>query len=209
MKRSLLVNILVMALVLTIGGTGCKHKPKGLTVIPGQKVSSPQGTAPGPFIPSGPSIPQNNRTGMTDLPPDRLNNPGGIKQAGLTEFEGMLADRETFKAYTIYFDFDRSEVKTSERTKLDAVVDFMKKAPEGQKLLIEGHCDERGTEEYNRALGERRALSAREYLANAGFSSQKIRTISYGKDVPADPGHNESAWGQNRRCEFLLLLPKQ
>jgi outer membrane protein OmpA-like peptidoglycan-associated protein len=62
------------------------------------------------------------------------------------------------------------------------------------KLLIEGNCDERGTEEYNRALGERRALAAREALAKAGVSPDRIRTISYGKDKPVDPGHDESAW---------------
>jgi peptidoglycan-associated lipoprotein len=76
------------------------------------------------------------------------------------------------------------------------------------KLLIEGHCDERGTEEYNRALGERRALALREALAKAGVSPDRIRTISYGKDRPVNPGHDESAWAQNRRGEFILLHPK-
>jgi peptidoglycan-associated lipoprotein len=76
------------------------------------------------------------------------------------------------------------------------------------KLLIEGNCDERGTEEYNRALGERRALAAREALAKAGVSPDRIRTISYGKDKPANPGHDEAAWKANRRDDFILLHPK-
>ena len=76
------------------------------------------------------------------------------------------------------------------------------------KLLIEGNCDERGTEEYNRALGERRALAAREALAKRGVSPERIRTISYGKDKPTDPGHDDAAWSKNRRADFVLLHPK-
>ncbi len=75
-------------------------------------------------------------------------------------------------------------------------------------LIIEGNCDERGTEEYNRSLGERRALALREALSNAGIDPQRIRTISYGKDKPADPGHDESAWAKNRRGDFVLCHRK-
>jgi peptidoglycan-associated lipoprotein len=75
-------------------------------------------------------------------------------------------------------------------------------------LRIEGHCDERGTEEYNRALGERRALAAREYLVlQKGLDASLVDTISYGEDRPADTGHNEAAWSKNRRDEFILLKP--
>ena len=76
------------------------------------------------------------------------------------------------------------------------------------KLLIEGHCDERGTEEYNRSLGERRALALREALQKAGVDSLRVKTISYGKDKPADPAHDDAAWTKNRRGEFILLHPK-
>ena len=75
-------------------------------------------------------------------------------------------------------------------------------------LLIEGHCDERGTEEYNRSLGECRALALRELLVAAGISPDRVHTVSFGKDKPADTGHSESAWGKNRRGEFILVLPK-
>ena len=81
-------------------------------------------------------------------------------------------------------------------------------ADSSTKLLIEGNCDERGTEEYNRALGERRALAAREALAKLGVDPMRILTISYGKDKPADPGHDEAAWQKNRRDDFVLLHPK-
>ena len=73
------------------------------------------------------------------------------------------------------------------------------------KILIEGHCDERGTEDYNMALGEKRAKSAFDYLVSLGISSDKIKTISYGKSQPTDPGHNEIAWQKNRRDQFTII----
>jgi len=68
--------------------------------------------------------------------------------------------------------------------------------------VVEGHCDERGTQEYNMALGERRALAVRDYLINLGVPGQNLLTISYGEERPVDPGHNEAAWAKNRRAEF-------
>jgi peptidoglycan-associated lipoprotein len=82
------------------------------------------------------------------------------------------------------------------------------KANPAAKLRIEGNCDERGTEEYNRALGDHRALAAREALAKDGIDPERIQTQSFGKDKPADTGHDESAWAKNRRDEFVLLTPK-
>ena len=76
------------------------------------------------------------------------------------------------------------------------------------KLLVEGNCDERGTQEYNRALGERRALAAREALAKLNVDPMRVFTRSYGKDKPADTGHDEAAWAKNRRDDFVLLHPK-
>ncbi|MFM8357398.1 MAG: OmpA family protein, partial [Verrucomicrobiota bacterium] len=75
------------------------------------------------------------------------------------------------------------------------------------KMLLEGHCDERGTDGYNLALGERRALSVREELLNLGVESDRLQTITFGESRPADPGHDESAWSKNRRAEFILLNP--
>ena len=82
------------------------------------------------------------------------------------------------------------------------------KSDTNTKLLIEGNCDERGTEEYNRALGERRALAAREALAKLGIDPMRVFTRSYGKDKPAVDGHDETSWSQNRRDDFVLLHPK-
>ena len=82
------------------------------------------------------------------------------------------------------------------------------KSDPNAKLLVEGNCDERGTEEYNRSLGEHRSLAAREGLAKLGIDPMRVFTRSYGKDKPADPGHDESAWSKNRRDDFVLLHPK-
>jgi peptidoglycan-associated lipoprotein len=107
----------------------------------------------------------------------------------------------------VYFAFDSAAVRKSEKSNLEAVATALS-ADRSAKLLIEGHCDERGTEEYNRSLGERRALALRGALAKIGVDPSRIRTISYGKDKPAVDGHDESAWSKNRRGEFVLLHPK-
>jgi peptidoglycan-associated lipoprotein len=119
----------------------------------------------------------------------------------------MAEDRATLAAETIHFAFDSSAIRTSEQPNLAQVAAALTANP-NDKLLIEGNCDERGTEEYNRSLGERRALAAREALAKLGIDASRIRTLSNGKDKPTDPGHDENAWSQNRRDDFILLLPK-
>ncbi len=111
-----------------------------------------------------------------------------------------------FEADTVYFDFDSSTIKNSEMPKIERVADYFKSNP-SHAVKVEGHCDERGTEEYNRSLGERRALAIREHLVRAGIAPNRIETISYGEDRPADPEHNEAAWKKNRRGVFVLLTP--
>ena len=110
------------------------------------------------------------------------------------------------KAETIYFDYDKEAIKASEQSKLEDVANYLKSHAEAA-LRVEGNCDERGTEEYNRALGERRALAAREYLVRLGIDAGRVDTISYGEDKPVNPGHNEAAWSKNRRDDFTVLLP--
>jgi len=113
---------------------------------------------------------------------------------------------QPFKADTVYFEFDKATIKASETHKLDSVSSRMKQY-RGKALRVEGHCDERGTEEYNRSLGDRRSLAIREYLVRAGMDHQMIDSISYGEDRPSVQGHNEAAWSKNRRGEFILLDP--
>jgi peptidoglycan-associated lipoprotein len=103
----------------------------------------------------------------------------------------------------IYFDYDSAKIRPSEMSKLEAVAAGLK--GNSKKLVVEGYCDERGTAEYNRALGERRAQAAREELVHMGIDASRISTISYGNERPADPGHDEAAWAKNRRDEFAIV----
>ncbi len=114
--------------------------------------------------------------------------------------EPTPAEREVLR--NIYFDYDRSEIKPEFRPTLEEISTWMKGHARG--LLIEGHCDERGTNEYNLALGERRALSVRRYLIGLGVDPNRLHTISYGEEKPVDPGHTEAAWAKNRRAEFKI-----
>lgn len=105
---------------------------------------------------------------------------------------------------TIYFDYDRAVIREDARPTLDANASWLNKF-RTVKILIEGHCDERGTEEYNLALGEKRAKNSQDYLLSLGIGFDRIKIISYGKSQPVDPGHNESAWQMNRRAQFLII----
>ena len=101
----------------------------------------------------------------------------------------------------VYFDYDSFALRPDATQTLNENADKIKQAPDVM-IQIEGHCDERGTQEYNLALGERRALAVREYLMRVGVSGDRLVTISYGEERPAVPGHDESAWKWNRRSEF-------
>ncbi len=210
MKRFLLVPGLAVAAALILGGVGCKKTPKSPTPLPARTVKAPgPGAGPGPLTP-GATVPSDLGPGAVTRPGDVTSEPlrteEGFAQGALETFEGMIMDTNTLAFATVYFDFDSSVVKTSEHDKANAVAEHLKLKPD-HKLLIDGHCDERGTEEYNRALGERRALALREYLIGRGIGGERIRTRSWGEDRPVDPGHNEEAWAKNRRGEFILLLP--
>jgi peptidoglycan-associated lipoprotein len=215
MKRSNFVLIAALALVL---GSGCHRSPKGVTPM-----GQPNGTMPAartapPITPSiNPGLTRGNQLGTDDLNNSRINpldtttpktTSSGIEGADPTGRDNMIPDREAFSSQTIHFDYDRASVKAADRSKVEAVAAYLKNQPT-QKVEVEGHCDERGTEEYNRALGERRALAAREALVSMGVGADRIFTTSFGEDRPADPAHDEQAWQKNRRDEFILLKPRQ
>ena len=103
----------------------------------------------------------------------------------------------------INFDFDRSEIRPDQRERLDTNAQWIQNNA-GSKVQVEGHCDSRGTEEYNLALGERRANTIRDYLISYGVDATRLYTISYGEELPLDPGTGEAAWGANRRAHFLV-----
>lgn len=104
----------------------------------------------------------------------------------------------------VYYGYDSYNLSDDARNALKKNANWMKENSSA-RIQIEGHCDERGTVEYNMALGDRRANAAKAYLVKMGVSASRIETISYGKERPADMGHNESAWAKNRRAVFVLL----
>jgi peptidoglycan-associated lipoprotein len=103
----------------------------------------------------------------------------------------------------VFFDLDSYTLRDDAKVSLDNAAKLLRDHAE-VNLTIEGHCDERGTVEYNQALGEKRSNAARDYLVNAGVSAVRVQTLSYGKERPFAEGHDESAWAQNRRAHFVL-----
>ncbi|MFA5689752.1 MAG: peptidoglycan-associated lipoprotein Pal [Kiritimatiellales bacterium] len=127
---------------------------------------------------------------------DQGNVPlGDAHWTGGSEYRGQLQ--------TLYFAYDSSQISAGERGKAEAAANYLKQNS-SYRLIVEGHCDERGSREYNLALGERRALAVRNYIVNLGIDAGRIQTKSLGKEQPANPGHDEAAWSQNRRAEFVL-----
>jgi len=103
----------------------------------------------------------------------------------------------------IRFGYDSAELTPQARNSLDANTQWLRRNPT-VTILVEGHCDERGTVEYNLALGERRAMAAYNFMVSSGIPGERIKTISYGKEFPVNPGHNETAWTENRRAHFVI-----
>lgn len=136
---------------------------------------------------------------ITDnVPPGEYTRPGealGAKEGEWTPIPGV-------KLPTVYFAYDQSTIGTSEHTKLQYAADYLKNNTDNN-LIIEGNCDERGSLEYNRALGERRAISIRDALVNLGVTDNRMKTISYGEERPAVQGHDEAAWAKNRRGDLV------
>ena len=193
-----MTHLVVLALVLTVAVSGCRKRVQNPTPLPnggrGAQVGNPGDGGP---IDLGDSA--KDKTSTTDLNNGSPSNPAG-------SHEGWPQDREVLKAYTVYFDFDRSAIPSGEASKVTSVADYLKTNGRNA-VLVEGHCDERGTEGYNVALGERRALAIREELIRAGVDPKRVDTVTFGKDRPAVNGHDEASWSKNRRGEFILLSP--
>ena len=203
------VSLSVMFVGL-LASSGCKsQKPVGLTKIPTLTPIVKTVTVPGPAQPlgGGNPLPGGNPGGggtgptIVEIPPDPLNQALGDNFSG-----NDSEDRDTFLAQMVHFDYDSSSVRPTDLAKVEIVAQHMVQNP-SHKLMIEGHCDERGTEDYNVSLGERRALAVVDELLRLGISQGRIRTTSYGEKIPMADGLTEQAFTQNRRGEFVLLRP--
>ena len=115
----------------------------------------------------------------------------------------IIAARNLFMNENIYFDFDKSDLKPEAQEVLKRKAEWLRNNP-GESIIVEGHCDERGTNDYNLALGDRRAQSAKNFLIDLGIAESRLTRISYGEERPADPRHNSEAWTKNRRDHFVL-----
>jgi peptidoglycan-associated lipoprotein len=172
MKSRWMVLTIALCAALVLGTTGCKHRKKNM--------GSPTGAGSG--------------LGAGDT-------NGGIGSSGLPGGAGMMNFNPATELEKVYFDYDKCLLRGDAIATLNRNAAKIK-ASGGAMIQIEGHCDERGTQEYNLALGERRALAVRDYLITAGVPGNQLTTMSYGEERPEDPGHSEASWAKNRRCQF-------
>ena len=147
---------------------------------------------PAPGGPGGPGVPGG---------PGSLGGPGGIGSRNIVP--GSQQDLEASAGDRIFFDFDRSDISPEARQTLERQAEWLRRYP-NVTVTIEGHCDERGTREYNLALGERRAQAAKNVLVALGIPASRVSTISYGKERPAVVGSTEEAYAQNRRAVTVV-----
>jgi peptidoglycan-associated lipoprotein len=190
MKRMRTMAVLVTAGALTMAAACGKKPPPVERPMPPPAVTGETGATNPPPPPEAPlvdppvvtpSVPLDSDIGSKNL--DELNR------------DSPLAP--------VYFELDSVDISPEGRTILQASAQVLKQQPTWQ-ITIEGHCDERGTAEYNLALGERRAVAAKTYLVSLGIAADRLRTVSYGKEFPFDPGHDDSAWSKNRRAHFVI-----
>jgi peptidoglycan-associated lipoprotein len=211
MKLTKFSNLMVVGLALTVGAVGCKKRPGTITDLPGGAKQQPP-TAdfnpipnPNPGPGTGITPPPTADTGITTIPSTPSTTPTGGGEAG-PGHPGWPENPDALKGATVYFGFDQATIRSGEHSKLSEVATYLKNNPTAA-VRVEGNCDERGTEEYNRSLGERRALAAREALVSMGIEPNRVDTVSYGEDKPAVPGHDEAAFAKNRRDDFIVLTP--
>lgn len=175
MFKYLSLGVIVVLACAMVSMSGCRRAPK--------KGGTVSGLPPGGI--EGEAGTYDSALGAGDLP---ARAAGEKIDPGIT-FENVL------------FGYDQATLDPAERAKADAVAEYLK-ANSKVGVLVSGHCDERGSSEYNMALGERRALAVRAYLVQLGIDGALVQTVSYGKEQPLDPGHGEEAWRLNRRAQF-------
>jgi peptidoglycan-associated lipoprotein len=181
-------SAIALLAILTLAAAAC-HKNKAPVVrpMPPPPASTSEARPPAPPEP----VPE-----PAVVPPEPVKEDA-IASASLDDLN------RNSPLQPLFFELDSSDVNAAGQATLNANATLLKKYP-SWTITIEGHCDERGTAEYNLALGERRAIAARAYLVSLGISADRLRTVSYGKEFPFDPGHDESAYAKNRRAHFVI-----
>jgi peptidoglycan-associated lipoprotein len=141
--------------------------------------------------------------GCHKKPKPLVTNGGSVvnQETGESGRAGQVQEAQS-RLQTVYFDYDRFDIRGDQQETLRENAKVIQ-AYSGVNIQIQGHCDERGSEEYNLALGDKRARAAKDFLVNLGISPDRLSTISFGEERPVDPGHDEAAWAKNRRDEFV------
>jgi len=181
-------QFLVLAAVLGLVAFGCAER-KAVAPTQSQEMQQPQTQTPEGSTKAQEKITEQQ---MAKVESKDIHSK-------FEEISGMFKD--------IYFDYDKYDVREDAKQTLKAVADHLRKNT-AQKVLIEGHCDDRGTSEYNLGLGDKRAKSAKDFIVSMGVPSSRIDTISYGKEKPVCSEHAENCWAKNRRGHFVLLKGK-
>ena len=180
--------VVLLLLSLTAGACAKKQPP----------LAQPAPPSGGPPVASNVPPPPPPTTEALPVPPEPL----AIAEDGISARSLEDLNRDSpFKP--AYFPLDSAELDDDGRAVVTANAAVMRKYP-AWMITVEGHCDERGTAEYNLALGERRAVAVRTYLVSLGIPADRVRVVSYGKEFPFDPGHDEKAWASNRRAHFVI-----
>jgi len=197
--KNMRIILATVAMVLVVVMPGCKSRKKPIT-----PTTVPTTTAPD--VPPPPPMPTDTSTSVT--PPDDFVRETPVQEE---QFPNDIEAADKYahsKGYIrdAFYNYDEATLDEAAQGALSASANWLKSAQGSSfNLLIEGHCDERGTEQYNLALGDRRANSAKDYLVTLGVDASRIRTVSYGEERPFEEGHDDSSWGQNRRAHLVLV----
>jgi peptidoglycan-associated lipoprotein len=192
MRRLRTVGVVVV--LISVAAAGCARKPQPPVITP----PTPPTIAKPPAVttPQPPAPPPQRVEEALPVPPEPVSEDS-ISNRSLDDLNRDSPFRPVF------FDLDASDLDDQGRATAQSNADLLKKYSTWV-VTVEGHSDERGTAEYNLALAERRAVAVKTYLVSLGISPDRIRTVSYGKEFPFDPGHNEEAWAKNRRAHFVI-----
>ena len=185
--QSALFGLIILPLLVFV--VGCPKKPP-----PEPPVTTPPQTEKAPAPPE--------EVKDTSSFEDTRESPGISIEDQMSDEIRKLNEQKPLG--TVYFDYDQADLRADALEQLKKNAAWLKSNP-AYRVRIEGNCDERGTVEYNLALGERRAVAAKNYLVKAGIDAGRLETISYGEEHPVDPGHDEAAWAKNRRDDFTII----
>ena len=179
-------RLLVMLFVMTLLAAGCAKKPVEEQAAAGEEMTEV-------------AVVEEQQPMTAAVVEEQVDEAAAARDAARAAAEAAQTGLQR-----IYFDFDQYVLTDAAKNSLAHNAKLLTAAPT-VKVKIEGHCDERGSDEYNLALGEKRALATKSYLASLGVAAGRLSVISYGEEIPLDPAHTEAAWAKNRRAEFKIL----